>query len=265
MVITLKSLRAKGAPPKTLSAFRKTLDTSDEVSEAALVSIAEDVDWGWMAANYLTPESQLAYHQERVKAFKEYQEAASPAEQEYLRLTAWPFDKFEHVTREAHHEYEAALAPLYAAFRSAVYLAHTEFSELQTRAFAKHNRDLLPAQMAHRRAVVDGHAKMDPVAVAKADLALFNASTTAFAEYEQFTAAAYERYAHVRDREEATYNAGRSQLREAYHAKTSQAYADIRPVLVSTDKQYKRVTSEAHSKYQRARAATFANLLLSQS
>lgn len=264
MILTLKSLIDKGAPRDTVRAFRKALGSSKEMSEALLLSVAENVDWGWLAANYLTPESQLAYHRERAKAFRDYQDVASPAEKEYIRLTSWPFDKFEHITMAAHQAYQAALAPLYAEFRNATTRAHAEFLDISTRAFAKHNRDLLPAQMTHKRAAAQGHARLDTGAVVQADQILYEAQMKALAEYEQTTTAAYDRYAHVRARSEAAYGEARYRLREAYHAETAKAYADLRPVILSTDKQYKRVTSDAHTKYQMARASAFAKLFLSQ-
>lgn len=87
-VLTLATLREKGACEEQVAIFRKLFGAQVEITEARCVEHAGVFSWNWAAENLLSALADKAYREAVALEDKAYDEAAALADKAYREAAA---------------------------------------------------------------------------------------------------------------------------------------------------------------------------------
>jgi hypothetical protein len=116
-ILTLATLKAKGACADQCALFRSKFGDSVDVTPELCVSVAAQFDWGWAACNLLTAPALADYERATAAAWADYDRAkAAPARADFERATAAAWADYERARAAAWADYDRAKAPALADY-----------------------------------------------------------------------------------------------------------------------------------------------------
>ena len=136
-ILTLATLKKKGACAGQAALFRAKFGRSVEITEALCIEHAADFSWRWAVDNLLSATARAAYDAAMAPAEAAYRAAMAPAEAAYRAATASAGAAYSAATASAGAAYDAAMAPARAAYDAAMAPAEAAYRAATAPAWAR--------------------------------------------------------------------------------------------------------------------------------
>ena len=114
MILTLQTLRGKGACLGQREKFKRMFGQSANVTVRLCLKVAHDFDFSWAAQHLLSPTAWAEYERVKASAWAEYGRVTATALAVYERATATSRAEYERVKAPALAEYERVKARAFA-------------------------------------------------------------------------------------------------------------------------------------------------------
>ncbi len=136
-ILSLRTLKSKGACADQVALFKSTFGAQVDVTEALCEAHFDKFNWGWASRYLLTPDARAEYERVVAPAYAELQLVIAQAYAEYQRVRAQADVEHQRVRAPAYAEYERVDALAYTEYRRAAAQADAEYQRVRAGTFGR--------------------------------------------------------------------------------------------------------------------------------